>query len=313
MQSLSKDAIIGGAILSFFKSVVPYSPSRLFITNFKIQTQHFVLCLLISVFCLLYLPCTAVAGTEAVTVGWDASPSAVAGYEFCYGTSSGSYDHVVDVGNHTSCSISGLEAGTTYYFAVKAYTAEGLSSELSVELAYTVPVKNLIASPDFATIYEDAEDGTTRGWAVYDKSPAGASIKNVYDSGRNSRVIQLSGSGVNNGYRLRNSDGSKWQNAEQFILQWSMKYSESFVIYIDVETTAGHRYLRYTPVDYDNLAVAKTYADFGIGSDAVDGSWHTFVRDLQADIEAAFPGTTILEVNGFLIRGSGMVDDIMLY
>ena len=49
---------------------------------------------------------------------------------------------------------------------------------------------------------------------------------------------------------------------------------------------------------------------FGLGTDAMDGQWHTFVRDLQADLNMAQPGVTILEVNGFLIRGSGMVDDI---
>ena len=44
----------------------------------------------------------------------------------------------------------------------------------------------------------------------------------------------------------------------------------------------------------------------------MDGQWHTYVRDLQADLNTAQPGVTILEVNGFLIRGSGMVDDIKL-
>ena len=52
--------------------------------------------------------------------------------------------------------------------------------------------------------------------------------------------------------------------------------------------------------------------EYGLGPDAMDGQWHTFVRDLQADLEGAQPGVTILEVNGFLIRGSGMLDDIML-
>ena len=43
-----------------------------------------------------------------------------------------------------------------------------------------------------------------------------------------------------------------------------------------------------------------------------DGRWHTFVKDLQADLDEAQPGEKILEVNGFLIRGSGKVDDIIL-
>ena len=57
------------------------------------------------------------------------------------------------------------------------------------------------------TIYEDAEDGTIRGWKVYDDDPTGAEISNIFDEVRQSQVIRLSGSGKSNGYRLRNVDG----------------------------------------------------------------------------------------------------------
>ena len=52
--------------------------------------------------------------------------------------------------------------------------------------------------------YEDAEDGSTDRWYVYDNTPSGAQINNVYDSDRQSHVIELSGSGTDNGYRLTN-------------------------------------------------------------------------------------------------------------
>jgi hypothetical protein len=120
------------------------------------------------------------------------------------------------------------------------------------------------------------------------------------------------GSGLKNGAGLRNDDFSNWHNSHQFVVQWSMEYSESFCIYIDVETTAGHRYIYYTPVDYDGLGEGE-YVHHGLGTDVIDGQWHTFVRDLQADLEDAQPQVTILEVNGFLIRGSGMLDDIKLH
>ena len=48
----------------------------------------------------------------------------------------------------------------------------------------------------------------------------------------------------------------------------------------------------------------------GLGTAPMDGQWHTFARDLQAALGDAQPGVTILEVNAFLIRGSGRVDDI---
>ena len=183
-----------------------------------------------------------------VTLAWDPVAGSVAGYQMHYGTTSGDYDYSVNVGNSTSCTISGLQEGDTYYFAVKAYNGSD-ESDYSDEINYRVPSDNSAQQsaaatanplPDAGTTYEDAgdgttyedaADGTTKGWDIYDTSPGGASIKNVYDSDRQSRVIQLSGSGTENGYRLRNDGGTKWENSDQFTIQWSMKYSEDFTVY----------------------------------------------------------------------------------
>ncbi len=102
-------------------------------------------------------------------------------------------------------------------------------------------VDDIRLSANPPTTYEDAEDGTIGGWEIYDTFAAGAEITNVFDVDRQSRVIQLVGAGTNNGYRLQNGDGSTWQNASQFVMEWSMNYAEFFTVYIDVETTAGHR------------------------------------------------------------------------
>jgi len=238
-----------------------------------------------------------------ITLGWDASIGSVDGYKMHYGTASGDYDYNVNVGNFTSCTISGLQEGVTYFFAVTAYN-DTVESDYSDEIAYTIPFGS-------ATTYEDAEDGTTIRWSIYDNSPDGATIKNIYDNDRQSRVIQFSGSGTQNGYRLKNDDGTTWQNSNQFVIQWSMKYSESFYVYIDVQTTSGHRYLYYTRADYDGLGSGE-YIHHGLGSHVTDGKWHNFFRDLQADLDDGQPGEKILKVNGFLIRGSGYVDDIIL-
>jgi len=161
------------------------------------------------------------------------------------------------------------------------------------------------------TIYEDAEDGTIQGWDIYANYALGANISNVYDEARKSRVIQLTGSGTFNGYQLRKDDMSAWNNSAQLIIEWTMKYSEDFVVFISVETTAGHQYLYYTPSDYSSLGTGQ-YVHHGLGNGISDGQWHTAVRDLQADLQEAQPGVSILRVNAFLIRGSGRVDDIKL-
>ena len=195
---------------------------------------------------------------------------------------------------------------------------DGSAEGQSLEFQLTVTDTGGLASQDSCTVivgagsvYENAEDGDTAGWAIYDNNPAGAVISNVFDDERQSRVIQLNGSGTGNGYRLRNRDGSPWHNTEEFTIEWSMKYTESFMVYVDVETTDGHRYIVFTSSDSDKLGdVGSVY--YGLGSSAKDGEWHTFSRDLEADLENAQPGVRIIEVNGFLIRGSGRVDDVKL-
>ena len=161
------------------------------------------------------------------------------------------------------------------------------------------------------TMYSDAEDMTLPGWDVSDADPDGALITDVYDPDRDSTVIELTGSGMSNGYRLRSGDFSKWANSSQLVLVWSMKYAEDFVICAGVDTTDGYRSIRYKPIDWDELG-SDSPVRFGIGSGARDGQWHTFVRDLQADLERAQSGVKILRVNSFWIRGSGRVDDIKL-
>lgn len=76
--------------------------------------------------------------TQSLNLVWDASPdSTVSGYRVYYGTSSGNYTTVIDVGNTTTATISNLTPGTTYYFVVTAYNASGVESTPSNETAAT--------------------------------------------------------------------------------------------------------------------------------------------------------------------------------
>ena len=161
------------------------------------------------------------------------------------------------------------------------------------------------------TVYEDAEDGKTLGWEIYDDDPPGAQVLNVFDGVIQSRIIQLDGAGHTNGYVLRGENGDDWGNRSQFTLEWSMAYNEFFTIYIDTMTTAGRRILIYKPLDYDALGEG-IYVYYGLSSDVKDGTWRTFARDLQADLEGAQPEVQILEINGFMIRGNGFLDNISL-
>ncbi|EIC29042.1 LamG domain-containing protein [Methylomicrobium album] len=103
-----------------------------------------------------------------VNLAWDPSESpAVEGYKVAYGTGSGNYTSTVDAGNKTSLSVSGLNAGTRYFFAVKAYDSAGTTeSAYSNELTLATPAPQALpAGPDpgDAPAPDAKSDGETSG------------------------------------------------------------------------------------------------------------------------------------------------------
>jgi len=87
----------------------------------------------------LSLPLSDIHSAQ-VSLAWNASTSSgIAGYKVHYGTSSGSYSTVIDVGNNTTYTISSLQSGLTYYFAVTVYDSSGNESGYSNEVSYTAP------------------------------------------------------------------------------------------------------------------------------------------------------------------------------
>lgn len=73
-----------------------------------------------------------------VTLGWNASAdSAVVGYRLYYGTDRYNYSGCVDVGSHTSVTLTGLQDGT-YYAAATAYDDQYIESSFSNEVSFTV-------------------------------------------------------------------------------------------------------------------------------------------------------------------------------
>ncbi|MBI5591596.1 MAG: RHS repeat protein [Deltaproteobacteria bacterium] len=150
-------------------------------------------------------------------------------------------------------------------------------------------------------IYEDAEHGDTARWGIYD-GPSGAYINNIYDRDRGGRVIELNGDGLLNGYVLLKEDGSWWNDSDHKVIQWSMKYTEDFVVSVAVLTTSGLRYLSFTPEEV-NVLGTDTDIFNALGADSKNGTWRTYVIDLGYVLHEAQPNTTILSLLGFSIRG----------
>ena len=75
-----------------------------------------------------------------VTLAWDVSTDpSTAGYKVYYGTSSRSYQAVIDAGNNTTYTIPNLQSGSIYYFSTTAYSTPGVESGYSNEVVYSSP------------------------------------------------------------------------------------------------------------------------------------------------------------------------------
>lgn len=232
------------------------------------------------------------------TLAWNPSPEPeVAGYRLYYGYASRDYFPALEVGSLTSWTLSDLVEGIPYYFAVTAYDQAGNESDFSAEVSQT--------------IYEDAEDISTSGWDLCPSSLGGGLIANVFDSDRQANAIMLRGRDLSTCFRLRNTNFTDWNNASQFVIAWSHKCLGLFRVTVVVETSTEILQLSYSPVDYDRLAM-EGYFDFGIGSNAMNGRWHTFSRNLQEDLNRVRPGVSLVKVKFFTLRGSCKVTDIKL-
>jgi hypothetical protein len=82
---------------------------------------------------------TLIAHASGVKMSWQANTeSDLAGYKVYYGTASGTYQNVVDVGNFATAEVDGLTKDATYYFALTAYNTSGNESGYSEEVQATI-------------------------------------------------------------------------------------------------------------------------------------------------------------------------------
>ena len=101
---------------------------------------NFLLTLFLLIPLTLYLIPSAVHAA-AVDLEWDANTEPeLAGYKIHWGISDGQYTSSKDVGNTTTCTITGLDEGKTYYFAATAYDGGQTESDYSNQVIYTVPL-----------------------------------------------------------------------------------------------------------------------------------------------------------------------------
>lgn len=116
-----------------------------------------LLCTALNPACVLALP------SPPVTLAWDPSiDPTVTSYHVYSGTASRAYTNVISAGASTNIIVSNLVSGVTYYFAATTYTAAGLESDYSTEVAYVAPSMNIPPTLDALPTITIAEDSGTQ-------------------------------------------------------------------------------------------------------------------------------------------------------
>jgi len=162
---------------------------------------------------------------------------------------------------------------------------------------------------------EDAEDGDTDGWNIYSNTKGDAAFANVVESETNNRVIELTGH-TSSGYQFAFSDGSPLSTT-RFIVQWRMKKPNATdwqPVYWRVKTSGDIIYIEYHANGQKGCRLDATEKDIicVVGANMPANTWHTFTRDLKADLKTVKPDIELLEVEYLSIRMAGQIDDIKL-
>ena len=159
------------------------------------------------------------------------------------------------------------------------------------------------------TIYEDAEDAMTSGWYQY----RGGSIGNIVGGADGSgRAIEIIGDVENDVFSLTSEDGSEWNNDKEFYAAFSVSIDEpgAAVLYFQIDTDVGIKYMVYTDGETANSGDPDLIS-IGLGAIA-DGQWHSIIRNLPDDLNAAFPGTKVVSVKKVFVYGSLRLDNLAL-
>lgn len=112
--------------------------------------------------CSLVLASSAFAAQ--ITLGWDTNNDpAVAGYILYYGSASEQYEGAIDVGMQDTYTLTDLEDGKPYHFAITAYDMDGNESEISEEIVHDRSIADSEVDQEENSLIDDEEGNADEG------------------------------------------------------------------------------------------------------------------------------------------------------
>ncbi|BBM03720.1 hypothetical protein GL2_37940 [Microbulbifer sp. GL-2] len=176
---------------------------------------------------------------------------------------------------------------------------------------------NLNISADFVRhSFNTSQNINNKNWQIYDSTPAGATLNSVYDSTLKRNVIEISGDGTSNGFRtLQGGQIDAWNITDGTKARAELNLSGEAILYYRLETSKGPAYVSYSSgvqEPYINFSSSSntTYYTFPLEDKYLDGNWHTFERDILADVAFLDPAAEVQQIKAFYIRGNGRIGTI---
>lgn len=172
------------------------------------------------------------------------------------------------------------------------------------------------------TVYEDGTNYYK--WRVYAGGKSNGKIKDAYHGFLLGDVlnpmVSFAGDGIKSAYILGGiDDDNAWNNKTQTQIKWSMFDVGIYTVYVPIKTAQGIRYMTYTthPDHRDKRGKEGTLIYMGtkgaiMSNNGVTGEVVRFTKNLRQDLAKYEPNNTLLAVNGFMVRGSCLIDNIVL-
>ncbi len=187
------------------------------------------------------------------TTNADGTPlTDLSGYKVYYGTASGNYGTVINVGNVTSYTVASLTSNVTYYFATTAYDTSSNESGFSNEVSKTIEAVSDTTAPT-GTI-------SINSGASYSTSTSVTLTLSCSDSGSGCSQMRLS------------NDGTTWNAWENYAASkaWTLTTTDGVkTVYIQYRDTNSNASQSYT----DSITLDRTAPVIsGIGTSSLTSS-----------------------------------------